>query len=247
MNSAASASDTRNKLNEEDMKRREELIRERDAAEKKDWDDNQAKERPRKERRTYDYEDDVGSTAFPPDCEHDIVGTLINLLMGIPTAERKIVLLDLMSKYDAYGAGSEAGDADTPPPRIPVPVATWLASIHPALSQYAKGMHDFGYDDTFFIEGAPRLELEEAFNKCNMVQAHRRMILDAKNLLREVDCLLIPQAVPCIPAPVAPSPTPARAESLKRKPLYISCTADEEEVMRAVVKFVRISRRKDEK
>jgi hypothetical protein len=153
MNSAASASDTRNKLNEEDTKRREELIRERDAAEKKDWDDNQAKQRPRKERRTYDYEDDVGSTAFPPDCEHDEVEV-----------------------------GSKAGDADTPP-RIPVPVATWLASIHPALRQYAKGMHDFGYDDTFFIEGAPWLEMQQAFNNCNMLAAHRRMILDAKNLL----------------------------------------------------------------
>ena len=217
MNSAASASDTRNKLNEEDTKRREELIRERDAAEKKDWDDNQAKKRPRKERRTYDYEDDVGSTAFPPDCEHDEVEV-----------------------------GSKSGDADTPP-RIPVPVATWLASIHPALRQYAKGMHDFGYDDTYFIKGAPFLEMQEAFNNCNMLPAHRRMILDAKNLLREVDCLLIPQAVPCIPAPVAPSPTPARAGSLKRGPHYVSCTADEEEVMRAVVKFVKVSRRKDEK
>jgi hypothetical protein len=184
MNSAASASDTRNKLNEEDTKRREELIRERDAAEKKDWDDNQAKQRPRKERRTYDYEDDVGSTAFPPDCDEagtifNIKDTIINLLKGIPTAERKFVILDVMSKYDA---GSKAGDADTPP-RIPVPVATWLASIHPALRQYAKGMHDFGYDDTFFIEGAPFLEMQEAFNNCNMLAAHRRMILDAKNLL----------------------------------------------------------------
>jgi len=76
----------------------------------------------------------------------------------------------------------EGDDASTTQPGC-ISIATWLASIHPALCTYAKTMGEFGYGDTFFLKGAPDEELEKAFDKCSMGIAHRRLIRDAAKLL----------------------------------------------------------------
>jgi len=79
----------------------------------------------------------------------------------------------------------EGDDASATQPGCIIPIATWLASIHPALCVYAKTMGEFGYGDTFFLKGAPDEELEKAFDKCSMAIAHRRLIRDAAKLLRD--------------------------------------------------------------
>lgn len=98
-----------------------------------------------------------------------------------------------------------------------IPIATWLTSVHPELCRYADTMSEFGYEDTFFLQGAPWLELEIAFHKCNMAIVHRRLIRSAAGLLRDNVAAAADAPAPASsPVQVSPTPTLVQCKSCKR-------------------------------
>jgi hypothetical protein len=54
-----------------------------------------------------------------------------------------------------------------------VPIASWLASVHPTLVVYAEAMADYGFEDTGMLGDAEEAELAECFAELGVKKPHQ--------------------------------------------------------------------------